>query len=167
MISNVWIVQSDILIHVLFMLLHLFTYTVVQHDFHMKWCSCYLTVARRVLHVEQKLLTLPEHLRSPTVFSEVRVARFLVFWLMFCRSLFVPLAFSVDHSVVRLLITPLGSSNFCYPAIAEITLNNKTLMHKAIPVSLFSTLISWLVDLSVLNGQRQTPNSWLWLAGEP
>ena len=34
-------------------------------------------VTRRVAHVEQELITFPEHLRSPLVFIEVRVARYL------------------------------------------------------------------------------------------
>ena len=37
----------------------------------------------------QELLTLPEHLDSVPVFSRVRVARYLVFCTVFCRSLFV------------------------------------------------------------------------------
>ena len=41
-------------------------------------------VTRRVPHMEQELLTLPEHLSSPPVFSGV-----LVFSVMFCRSLFI------------------------------------------------------------------------------
>ena len=40
--------------------LYLFTYTGVQHDFPIRWCSCCLTVTRRVPHVKQELLTLPE-----------------------------------------------------------------------------------------------------------
>ena len=43
-------------------------------------------VTRRVPLVEQEL---PEHLRSPPVFSGVRVDRFLVFCIVFCTSLFV------------------------------------------------------------------------------
>ena len=43
-------------------------------------------------HVEQELLTLPEHLISTTVFSVVRVAQSVVFCGMFCRSFFVLLA---------------------------------------------------------------------------
>jgi hypothetical protein len=41
----------------------------------------------------QELFTLPEHLDSVPVFSKVRVARYLVFCTVFCRSLFVILAF--------------------------------------------------------------------------
>ena len=36
---------------------------------------------------EQELLTLPEHLSSPPDFSVARVARSLVFCVVFCRSL--------------------------------------------------------------------------------
>jgi hypothetical protein len=41
---------------------------------------------RRVAHVEQKLLILPERLRLPPVLSEIRVARCLEFCVMFCIS---------------------------------------------------------------------------------
>ena len=47
-------------------------------------------LTRRVPLVEQKLFTLPEHLRSPPAFSGVRS---LVLLCMFCRSLFVFLYF--------------------------------------------------------------------------
>ena len=53
------------------------------------WIPKYVTrVIRRVPLVEQELLTLPEHLRSPSVLSGVRVARYLVFYLVFCMFLF-------------------------------------------------------------------------------
>ena len=44
-------------------------------------------------NVEQELLTLPEHLRSPLVFSGVPVGRSFVFCIIFWRLLFVPLSF--------------------------------------------------------------------------
>jgi hypothetical protein len=70
---------------------------------HIRWCSCRLTVTRRVSHVEQELLTLPEHL----VVSGVRVVRFSV------RLLFVLLSFwklcSLSLFDLRLLVTPLVS----------------------------------------------------------
>ena len=50
-------------------------------------------VTRRVPLVEQKLLVLPDHLSSHSVFSGVRVNRSLVLCAMFCRSLFVPLSY--------------------------------------------------------------------------
>ena len=59
------------------------------------WIPKYVTrVIRRVPLVEQELLTLPEHLRSPSVVSGVRVARYLVFYLVFCMLLFVLSSFS-------------------------------------------------------------------------
>ena len=42
-----------------------------------------------LLHVEHELLTLPEYLSSPPVFSWINVARSLVFCVVFCRWLFV------------------------------------------------------------------------------
>ena len=39
--------------------------------------------------MEQELLALPEHMRSPPVFNRVHVAQSLVFYVVFCRSLFV------------------------------------------------------------------------------
>ena len=84
--------------------------------------------------------TLPEHLSSPPVFSGVRVARFLILCVMYCRSLFVlcllPIVLSVllsfAHCVVcssvfcplcclffdlRFLITPQVSSNCSYHSV--------------------------------------------------
>jgi hypothetical protein len=60
-------------------------------------CTGFVTrLTRRVSLVEQKLVILPEHLD----FSGVRVARSLVFCVVFCRSLFVLLSFSFGHCVV-------------------------------------------------------------------
>jgi hypothetical protein len=39
--------------------LYLFTFTGVQHDFHLTWCSCLLAITRRVSLVKQELSTLP------------------------------------------------------------------------------------------------------------
>ena len=44
-------------------------------------------------HVEQELLTLPEHMSSFPVLSGVRVDRSSVFCVMFCRWLVVLLLF--------------------------------------------------------------------------
>ena len=75
----------------------------------------------RVPLVEHELPTLPEHLRSPPVFSGVRVTWSLVVHVyitcMFCRTLFVLLYFfplAIVFSVVRILITSLVSSNSSY-----------------------------------------------------
>jgi hypothetical protein len=45
---------------------------------------CNYRVAQRVRLVGQELFTLPEHLSSPPIFGRVRVARSLVFCVMFC-----------------------------------------------------------------------------------
>ena len=55
---------------------------------------------RRVPLVEQALFTLPKHLNSTTVFSVVRVTRSLVFFCMFCRSLFVLFLLAIVLSVL-------------------------------------------------------------------
>ena len=72
--------------------------------------------------VEQELIILPEHLSSAPLYRGVRIARSFVFFVLFCRSLLVHLSFffwplfflSCD---VRLLITPLISSNFSFKRI--------------------------------------------------
>ena len=77
-------------------------------------------VTRRVPHVEQELLTLPEHMSSYPVFSGVRVSRSLVLCVVFCKSLFVFLYFifwplyCLLFFDLRFLITPFVSSNFSW-----------------------------------------------------
>ena len=66
-------------------------------------------------HVEQELLTLPEHLCSPPVVRRVCVARSLVAYVMFFRTLlFCPFSFGHDMRRMsfefRRLITSLVSS---------------------------------------------------------
>jgi len=77
-------------------------------------------LTRRVPLVEKELLTLPEHLSSPPVFSGVRVTQSLVLCvcfvyrcLSFCTFSFGTLCclFFFD---IRILITPLVSSNSSY-----------------------------------------------------
>ena len=73
-------------------------------------------ITRRVPLVEQELLTLPEHLSSPPVFSGISCYSIFSFMSMFCRSLFV-LLYSFFWPLcclffdIRILITPLVSSN--------------------------------------------------------
>jgi hypothetical protein len=40
----------------------------VQHDFHIRWCSCHLKITRLLPLVKQELFTFPEHV-SPFRFS--------------------------------------------------------------------------------------------------
>jgi hypothetical protein len=60
------------------------------------------TVTWWVSLMEQELLTLPEHLNSPSVFIGVRVARSLVFCVAFSGSLLILLSFSFGHCAVYL-----------------------------------------------------------------
>ncbi len=81
--------------------------------FHHSWpITGFITrLTRRVSLVEQELLTLPKHLRSPPVFSGVHVTRSLVLWLCFvdhclsfCFFFFWPLYCLFFD--LRILITP-------------------------------------------------------------
>jgi len=47
--------------------LYLYTYAYVQHGFDITWCSCRLTITRRMPIVKWDLLTLPHNLHSPPV----------------------------------------------------------------------------------------------------
>jgi hypothetical protein len=72
-----------------------------------KWpriCSGFvIKVTQQVSLVEKELHSLPRHMRSP-VFGGIRVARSLVFWVEFCRSLFVLLCFFLLAIVVSVLL---------------------------------------------------------------
>jgi hypothetical protein len=74
-------------------------------------------ITRRVLLLDQELITLPEHLSSTPVYSGVRVTRSLVLYVCFvdfCLSLcniFIWLLCCLSFFDIRLLITPLISSN--------------------------------------------------------
>jgi hypothetical protein len=58
-------------------------------------------LTRRIPQVEYELVTLPEHLRSPTVFSGVRVTRSLVLCVCFVERFFFSFySISFGHCVV-------------------------------------------------------------------
>ena len=62
---------------------------VEAHDFHIRWCSCQLTVTRRPgVTSRTGTAKLSEHMISPPVFSDIRVAQSLVVCLMFCTFTF-------------------------------------------------------------------------------
>ena len=73
-------------------------FIILYHNFVLlspliSWIPKYVPrVIRREPLVEQELLNLPEHLRSPSVLSGVRVARYL--YLVFCILLFVLSSFT-------------------------------------------------------------------------
>ena len=60
---------------------------VVELKLLFSWCSCRVTVTRRMSLVEQKLLNRPYRLSLPPVFSEVRFAQSSVFCVVFCSLL--------------------------------------------------------------------------------
>jgi len=65
---------------------------------------------------DTELLTDIEHLGSPRI-SGIRIAQSLFFCVVFCRSLFVLIHLAIVLFIfdLRLLITPLPTSNFSYP----------------------------------------------------
>jgi hypothetical protein len=86
-----------------------------------QWC-CYRCKNNNSLTwwvplMEQELLTLPEHLGSPPVFSGIRVVQCLVFCVVFCTLLFVFLSlfwslYCLFFLGLRLFIKPLASCLF-------------------------------------------------------
>ena len=102
------------------MLFYLFTYTAVQHDFHIRLCSLRLTETGRVTY-RTTLGTLPDHPGSPPGFSWIRVAQSFVFCVVFCRSMSFCL-FSFDQPwyclsffYLQLLITSDYPSGIFWP----------------------------------------------------
>jgi hypothetical protein len=95
-------------------------------------------------HVEQELLTLPEHLSSHPVFGGVRVLGFLsgVLLIAVCSLSFghcVALSFDL-----RLLINPLGSSNFwsnCRPLVGRSRSRN---------IILYNMYVWWMILYYIL-----------------
>jgi hypothetical protein len=61
-------------------------------------------VTRRVSHVEQKLIILPEHIRLSPFLSGFRIARSLVFCVLFCRTLFVFFLLDIMLSILLLYL---------------------------------------------------------------
>jgi hypothetical protein len=96
-----------------YVLLVVSTFWSIPHSWFITWFV--IRVTRRVPLVEQELTTLPEHLRAPPDFRGVRIARALVFCVVFvdrCLSL-CPFLLAIVLSVptrLRILITPLISS---------------------------------------------------------
>jgi hypothetical protein len=67
---------------------------------HMLTSRVVSRLTRRVSLVEQELLTLPEHLSSPPVFSGVRVTRSLILCVCFVDRCLPFCLFSFGHCVV-------------------------------------------------------------------
>jgi hypothetical protein len=109
-------------------LMYKFFYQLSSNNLQIILCDIaftkYAQRTRRVLHVEQELLTSTKHPSSHPVFSGIRVARSIVFCVVLYRLLFVlfslviwPLyCLSFD---LQLLINPLVSSNFSLSVLGE------------------------------------------------
>ena len=83
------------LIYLFFLLLSLYITLFILHQ---------NTNSLLVLPLEQKRLTLPEHLISTMVFSGVCVSRSSIFHVMFCLIVSCPVVFFLCHCVVCSLI---------------------------------------------------------------
>jgi hypothetical protein len=78
-----------------------FSFLISRSFPHSRLITRFVTrLAWRVPLVEQELLTLPEHLSSPPVFSGVRVTRSLVLYVCFVDRCLSLCTFSVGHCVV-------------------------------------------------------------------
>ena len=112
--------------------IHKFVF-IYAYGIHTRWCSCRLTVTQWLSLVEVLLLTLPEHMGSPPVFSEVRVTRFLVLCVMFGRSLFVHLSFLFWPLCcqfffdLRILITPFVIFKLFYLHVQSVHITTNVL----------------------------------------
>ena len=73
---------------------------IIQHDFHITWESCRITVTLRVSLVEQELLTLPRNHRVHTVFSGADALQFEVFCVVFGRLWYVFCPMSFGHYII-------------------------------------------------------------------
>ena len=120
-------------------------------------------LTRPVPLVELELLTLPEHLSSPPVFSGVRVTRSLVLCVCFvCRSLFVLLYFFIWPLCclfffdIRILITPLISSNSSMKIRFEQWL---------LTISLISSKRATTSHFNQLNTKKTITRFWLYRVG--
>ena len=92
-----WLTSTDYTCHKWPRIYALFVVIIIRSFPHSWLITGFVTRETQwVPHVEQKLLTLPDHTSSPPVISGVHVARSLVFCVMFYRSLFVLLAIALS-----------------------------------------------------------------------
>ena len=89
-----------ILLEIMFYLcyLYLFTFNFAHHYFHIRQCSCRLTITRRVSLVEQKLVTFSE--TSEFIISFLWGLWCLIFTFLCSASSIVDCPVPFDHCVV-------------------------------------------------------------------
>ena len=117
--------KNDVLLAFGFMIslcyLYLFTCTVVQHHFHIRWYSCSITVTRGMPLVEKELFlqhlsSSPYLVGSVLLYHSLSVSCFvehwlsLVFWPLYCLSFFN----------LRFLIISLVSSKVSLPNFVNL-----------------------------------------------
>ena len=132
----------------------------VPHKFKNYILSCKsIQLGRRKSHVEQEQLTLPEHLRSPPVYNGIRVALSLVFYIMFCRSLFTSLPFfSFGHFLsILLLLTASDNSFGTFKLFLQLAINkyNTLFLNKYASFNLHFCAFQYRVLLKI--GMNYTP----------
>ena len=93
-----------------------FAVVTIQSTFHLSWLftAFFTRETRRVSLVVQEILTIPEHTNSPSVFSGVIDAHYIVFCVVLCGSLFVFLSFillEVLLSVLQWTVSEFGIFN--------------------------------------------------------
>ena len=89
-------------------------YTGVQHNFHIRWCSCHSRVTLQVSRLKQELLTLLEPLSSSPVFSGVCVAQSIVFFCPFGHCIVCPYFFDLRHVITTFGLFKLFLMAFYY-----------------------------------------------------
>ena len=96
-----FILKTDVL-YILFVFIYVYW---CPTRLYFRWCSCRLTVIRRESHVEQELLTLLEHLRSPLWGSCRSIFGYLCNVLLIVVFLFVLFILAIVLSVLLRVTT--------------------------------------------------------------
>jgi hypothetical protein len=95
----------------------LFITSKLNRSFPRSWLTTrFITsVTRRMPIVEQDMLTHSKHMSSLPVSSRVRAARSLVFWVVFCRSLFyVPNTICMHWVCIQWMAWKYISNYYCH-----------------------------------------------------
>ena len=113
--------------------------------------TCFYVLHIKSMHtspqpMQQELLTLPKHTRSSMIFYGVSVGRSLVFYVVFCRSLFVLFLLAIVLSVLRFTASDNPFGIYLNPCLITLW---------------YSPLITHgLIDREIIMNYA----SWMWLA---
>jgi len=120
------------------------------HDFHVRCCSCRLTVTLRLSLVKQELPILPERPSSLPSLSEVHIAQiFSCLCNVFIRSLFVLFLLAIVLSVfLRFMASDYPFGNFWLPLwyllITPLVSSDYPLVSSDYPFGIFKLFLSLL-----------------------